>query len=344
MGAKFWKDLFQENTFKCYLSKRWFELTAETEALNYTTISTLIDELEEMLNESQVRELQRWPPQEGWPTVADQEENIIAMKDWILNRINWMNSNIGSPNDCSDVFVPDLVISKIHYKPLEEGGYSSKELEFIEITNNNSRTRDLTGYYIRELGISYQFLSNATVAANEKIYLSGDAAAFEDFYGFAPFGEFTRDLSNSSYKIILSDAYGNTIDEVWYTDSDPWPESADGDGPYLQLVDLNSDNSLASNWIASSETLSTKDVARLQQHILVYPNPTNGRITITLDPSETESLEFIIYNSLGQSVGSFELESSNLEINLSYLSNGIYYYHIKNKGELISQNKIIKRQ
>jgi hypothetical protein len=112
----------------------------------------------------------------------------------------------------------------------------------------------------------------------------------------------------------------------------------------LQLVDLNSDNSLASNWIASSETLSTKDVARLQQNILVYPNPTNGRITITLDSSETESLEFIIYNSLGQSVGSFKLESSNLEINLSYLSNGIYYYHIKNKGELISQNKIIKRQ
>ena len=135
------------------------------------------------------------------------------------------------------------MISKIHYKPLEEGGYSSKELEFIEITNNNSRTRDLTGYYIRELGISYQFLSNATVAANEKIYLSGDATAFEDFYGFAPFDEFTRDLSNSSYKIILSDAYGNTIDEVWYTDSDPWPESADGTGPYLQLVDLNSDNS-----------------------------------------------------------------------------------------------------
>jgi len=344
MGAKFWKDLFQENTFKCYLSKRWFELTTENQALNYITISTLIDEFAEVLNESQARELQRWPPQEGWPTVADQEVNIIAMKDWILNRINWMNSNIGSPNDCSDVFVPNLVISKIHYKPLEEGGYSSKELEFIEITNNSNLTIDLTGYYIRELGVSYQFLSNATVTANEKIYLSGDATAFEDFYGFAPFDEFTRDLSNSSYKIILSDAYGNTIDEVLYTDSDPWPESADGDGPYLQLVDLNSDNSLASNWIASSETLSTKDVARLQEHILVYPNPTNGIITIALDPSETESLEFIIYNSLGQSVGYFELDSNNLEINLSYLSNGIYYYHIENKGVLISQNKIIKRQ
>tara|TARA_B110000003_G_scaffold172618_1_gene172161 strand:- start:227 stop:2308 length:2082 start_codon:yes stop_codon:yes gene_type:complete len=342
MGAKFWKDFFQDSTFKCYLSKRWFELTAENKALNYSTIVSLIDEFIEVVNESQVRELQRWPPQDGWPTVADQEENIIAMKDWILNRINWMNANIGSPNDCLTISVPELVISKIHYKPIEEGGYSSKELEFIEITNNSNETINLTGYYIRELGISYQFLSDATVDENKKIYLSGDAAAFEDFYGFAPFGEFTRDLSNSSYKIILSDAFGNTIDEVCYTDSDPWPESADGDGPYLQLVDLNSDNSLASNWIASSETLSTKDVAHLQQHILVYPNPTKGNVTIKLGLSKTESLEFIIYNSLGQSVGYFKLDSNNLEINLSYLSKGVYYYHIKNKGEIISKNNIIK--
>lgn len=235
-------------------------------------------------------------PQDDWPTVADQSENIIAMKDWILNRINWMNSNIGSPNDCSDISVPDLVISKIHYKPLEDGGYSSKELEFIEITNNSNLTINLTGYYIRELGISYQFMSDATVAANEKIYLSGDAAAFEDYYGFAPSGEFTRDLSNSSYKIILADAFGNTIDEVWYTDSDPWPESADGTGPYLQLVDLNSDNSLASNWIASTETLSTEDIASSQPQIVVYPNPVKDLITIKFNTQKPEFLEFIIYN------------------------------------------------
>jgi hypothetical protein len=43
----------------------------------------------------------------------------------------------------------------------------------------------------------------------------------------------------------------------------------------------------------------------------VYPNPTKGNITISLDSSKTESLEFIIYNSLGQSVGYFELDSNN---------------------------------
>jgi hypothetical protein len=31
-----------------------------------------------------------------------------------------------------------------------------------------------------------------------------------------PFGQFTRNLSNKSQKIVLADAYGNTIDSVEY--------------------------------------------------------------------------------------------------------------------------------
>jgi len=267
-----------------------------------------------LLNESQQRELQRWPPEEGWPTVADQAENIIEMKGWIQERIAWMGANIGSSSNCLDVPVPALVISKIHYNPLEDAGYSSKELEFIEITNTSNQSVDLTGYYIRELGISYQFAANAVVDANQKMYLSSDPTIFENYYGFAPFGAFTRDLSNRSYNIILSDALGNTIDQVNYMDSDPWPEQADGEGPYLQLVDVNSDNSLASNWIASSQSLSIEDVATQKTQIIVYPNPTNGIVTIEYDFSNTDALEFSIYNSLGQSVGNFQLNSSNLQI------------------------------
>jgi hypothetical protein len=341
-GAKFWKDLFLDETFNCYLAKRWIELTAVNQTLNYLTITNLIDEYSNLLSESQVRELQRWPSQDNWPTVADQTENIIAMKDWIQNRINWMNTNIGSLNNCLDVSVPDLVISKIHYNPLEDGGYSSKELEFIEITNTSNESIDLTGYYIRELGISYQFPANASVTGNEKIYLSNDATVFENYYGFTPLGSFTRELSNSSYEIILSDAFGNSIDEVAYTDSAPWPEDADGTGPYLQLIDLNSDNSLASNWIASTQPLSIEDLASSQQQIAVYPNPTKGFVTIKLNTSKTEPLEFAIYNSLGQSVGEFKLNSNNLQLNFSHLSNGFYYYNIKNKGGVILRNKIIK--
>ena len=67
-------------------------------------------------------------------------------------------------------------------------------------------------------------------------------------------------------------------------------------------------------------------------------------ITIKFNTQKPEFLEFIIYNFLGQTVGHFELDSNNLQLNLSYLSNGLYYYHIKSKGEIISKNNIIKRQ
>ena len=343
-GAKFWKDLFSNDTFNCYLAKRWFELTTTNQPLNYSTITSLIDEFVSLLSESQVRELQRWPPQEGWPTVADQTENIAAMKIWIQNRIDWIDSNIGSFSNCLNVSVPDLVISKIHYNPQDDeaAGFSSKELEFIEITNNSSQNINLTGFYIRELGISYQFPVNSMVSGNQKIYLCSDSTVFEAYYGFAPFGEFSRDLSNSSYKIILSDAFGNTVDEVVYTDSTPWPEEADGSGSYLQLSDLDADNSLASNWIASSASLSMDSNANFQPQLLVYPNPTKGVVTIELISSRTEPLELSIYNSLGQFVVSFQLISNKSEINLSSLSNGFYYYTIKNNTGIILKNKIIK--
>ena len=45
---------------------------------------------------------------------------------------------------------------------------------------------------------------------------------------------------------------------------------------------------------------------------------------------------------MGQSVGDFVVHSSNLEINLSHLPSGFYYYNIKNKGVVISRDKIIK--
>ena len=236
------------------------------------------------------------------------------------------------------------MISKIHYNPQDDeaAGFSSKELEFIEITNNSSQNINLTGFYIRELGISYQFPVNSMVSGNQKIYLCSDSTVFEAYYGFAPFGEFSRDLSNSSYKIILSDAFGNTVDEVVYTDSTPWPEEADGSGSYLQLSDLDADNSLASNWIASSASLSMDSNANFQPQLLVYPNPTKGVVTIELISSRTEPLELSIYNSLGQFVVSFQLISNKSEINLSSLSNGFYYYTIKNNTGIILKNKIIK--
>ncbi|MEO9514103.1 MAG: CotH kinase family protein, partial [Flavobacteriaceae bacterium] len=298
-GAKFWKDLSQDATFKCYLAKRWFELTDENQALNYNTIENQIDEYVALLSESKERE------QERWRTVSDHLTNIAAMKVWIQNRINWISDNIGSTNNCLNVTVPNLVISKIHYNPLEDGEYSSKNLEYIEITNNTDQSVDLTGYYIRELGISYQFPANTSVTANQRIYLCSNTTAFENYYGISPFGQFTRNLSNSSYKIILSDAFGNTIDEVTYQDDTPWPENADGSGSYLELIDLNSDNSLASNW---------RDSTAPQLNITVDDsNPDEFEVSFTFDKAVTNF-----------DVSDIELDNANI-VSFAANFNGLEY-------------------
>tara|TARA_R110002126_G_scaffold291415_2_gene452255 strand:- start:28899 stop:30965 length:2067 start_codon:yes stop_codon:yes gene_type:complete len=338
-GAKFWKDLFLDPTFKCYWAKRWFQLTAANGPLHYNTIENKIDAYLNLLSESQTREQQRWD------TVAEQSNNITAMKSWIKNRINWINNTVGSSANCNNVSSPNLVITKINYHPLEDGDFSSKDLEFIEITNNSNQTIDLTGIYISELGISYQFPENSSVLGQQNIFLCNDPNAFESYYGIVPFDEFHRSLSNNSYKIRLADAFGNPIDEVTYNDDAPWPTDADGLGDYLQLNNINSDNNVASSWSSTSqETLSNKDFTFLDEKIVVYPNPTGGVLKFKLNSiSKDSSLEFILFNPLGQKIGVFQLNSSNSEIDLSSINNGLYYYTIKKGNKIIKKDKIIKR-
>ncbi|WP_439131833.1 CotH kinase family protein [Polaribacter sp.] len=335
-GTKFWKDLFRDKTFKCYFAKRWSELTTTNSALNYNVIEAKIDELRDLLRESQIREQQRWG------TVANHAENIAAIKIWIQNRIDWMDTNLGTFTNCQNVSTPNLVISKIHYHPLEDGDYSSKKLEFIEITNNSNTNVNLSGYYISELGISYQFPPNSSIAANKQIYLCNDSEVFEEYYGITPFGEYHRSLSNNSYHLVLADAFGNRIDEVMYNDENPWPAAADGLGAFLQLKDLNSDNNIARNWLANPYTLANTDIF-LENKIVVYPNPTNGNIYFRLNSkSKNITLHFRVFNAIGQKLGEFKIDNHNPKLGLHHLKKGMYYYTISNGTGIIKKDKIIK--
>ncbi|HRZ41887.1 MAG TPA: CotH kinase family protein [Bacteroidales bacterium] len=335
-GSKFWRDLYNNSTFKCYMAKRWLELTASGKPFNYTTLANQIDLLVLLLSESKNREQLRWG------TVGTQATNISEMKTWIQNRINWITTNIGSASACSGVQVPGLVISKIHYHPKDAGGYDSDDLEFIEITNHSNQVVTTTGYYIRELGISYQFPAGTSIAANQKIYLCSNVSVFSSYYGITPYGQFSRNLKNSSYHIILSDAFGNTIDEVFYSDSSPWPTTPDGDGPYLQLIDLNYDNSLASSWIASSLPLSAEDPVIYDLAVDVYPNPTRGVVNFSLGSFRGKELDLIIFNAYGQQVEAFSIGQANLQIDLSRHPAGMYLYSIRDGGVILLNGRLMK--
>jgi hypothetical protein len=322
VGAYFWSDLFNNSTFKCYLSKRFNEVTSAGEPLNYDYISSLIDDTAELISEALVRENERWS------TIDDFSEEIINMKSWLEERITWMRNNLGEFSDCNAVQTPALVITKIHYNPQETDTFpESDDLEFIEIKNTESTLVTLTGIYLLKLGVSYQFPQNATIQAGASIYLVGDAATFQNKYGITPFDTFTRDLSNKSQNLVLSDAFGNLIDEVEYLDKAPWPETADGDGFYLELIDINSDNSLATSWMASSsDVLSTNFFTNSEVDFTVYPNPVEEKLMIT---SKQTIQKISIFNLLGQQVKTLQVNFKSGEVNISKLNKGLYFLNLQ---------------
>ena len=319
VGPKFWKDLFNTSLFRCYLAKRWFELTEPEQPLNYDVLCARIDEIDAWISEGVGRDNQRWHQ------MNQHASELQSMKTWIQNRIDWLNQNIGSYDGCQDVELPPLVISKIHYHPEDWWAIDGDQLEFIEITNNGDAEVDLTGIYFRELGITYGFPVGSTLAGREALVLCSDSLAFIEYYNMVPFGQFDRNLSNKSENLVLADAWGNIIDQVHYYDSDPWPWEADGEGPYLQLIDLDLDNSLPESWTIGNDLTGIMENTA-NEGFGVFPNPTTGIVNIVGAPDG----EYRITNIMGQTLMAGPL---NDRIDVSKLPSGIYFITIGDKTQ-----------
>ncbi len=331
-GPKFWKDLFDTDLYRCYLARRWFELTEPGQPLNYDFVCSRIDEIDTWIAEAIERDNQRWNQ------MGQHAQYVNNMKNWIQQRINWLNQNIGSDQSCSNIDLPPLVISKIHYHPMDWWGIDGERLEFIEITNNGPNEVDLTGIYFRELGISYGFPNGSSIAPFEAILLCSDSIAFVERYEMTPFGQYTRHLSNKDENLVLADAWGNIIDEVHYFDDDPWPWQADGEGPYLELKDLDSDNSLAENWIIG-HYLNTNEFIESQQ-VAVFPNPVKNTVHV-------ETREVIIDGQLidltGNVVMHFNPSASDFRLDLGNLADGLYLLKMQVADGQIVFGKIVKQ-
>jgi hypothetical protein len=336
-GAKFWMDLYNNPTYKCYLSKRWNELTQPGQPLNYNSLVQYIDETVALISEAKVREEQKWTT-DVYPAVHFSPTEISDMKIWLSNRISWMTSNLGSFSGCNAVPIPALVINKINYNPLGATPAESDSLEFVEIKNTSNTTVNLTGVYFKELGLSYQFPAYSSVIAGGSIFLASNSTAFQTKYGIPAFGQFTRNLTNSSQKIVLADGFGNTIDSVEYFDASPWPTAADGVGSYLQLISTTLDNNLASSWIASSNNSLLTTSFDETSIISIYPNP----VTRFLNIRSIEPMSGIkIFDVSGKLIFDLKQKSKEIQTDWSKYPNGFYFVTIYDETDFITK-KIIK--
>jgi hypothetical protein len=318
-GPKFWKDLFSNQDFKCYLSKRWNELIQPGQPLNYSVIENLIDQTVATISEAEGRENTRWG------TLPNFSAEISGIKDWLKLRIAWMTANIGPYSNCSNVETPSLVITKIMYNPNTTVDFPvSNDQEFIEIQNTGPETIDLTGVYFSGTGFVYQFPAYSEIFPNSRKVLASNSAVFIAKYGISPSGQFTRNLSNKGEKLVLADGFGNPIDSVRYSNLPPWPD-ADGNGYYLDLIDPLSDNSIASNWTASTNTIVSVRETENNNNLKFYPTPVKNILTI--ESSNTIGI-VELYDFQGRLIRNIAVNSGIYKLDMSSCSSGIYLVQV----------------
>jgi len=333
VGAPFWRNFYYNSTFKCYLAKRWAELTAAGQALNYDEIVKLIDQTAALISETVPRE------QTKWNTVGSHTTNIANMKTWLKARITWMTQQYGSYAACANVVVPKLVISKINYNPQATALIVGDSLEFIEIANAGTQVANLTGVYFRELGLTYQFPANKTLNAGDRLILASNARLFELHYGLKPFGQYSRKLSNDSENLVLVDGFGNVITRVEYRDSDPWPKEADGKGKYLEIIDLYADNNDPANWRASDGLLVGLETL-IADIIKIFPVPASTFITVSAGLLTVNS--YSIADLTGRTLMSGTMPYDNI-IHINELKPNVYLLRLRlENGEEVVKKLMVR--
>ena len=88
----------------------------------------------------------------------------------------------------------------------------------------------------------------------------------------------------------------------------------------------------------SLDQLADLDESPLLPSVEIYPNPSDGNFEILL--SNAASAQLNIVDALGRSVRSFVI--SNGQASLELTKSGVYFFHIRSSGELITRKVIVK--
>lgn len=177
-----------------------------------------------------------------------------------------------------------LVINEIMYRAAD----AADSDDWVELYNPANSAVNLLNWSLSDAGNSF-FFANTTLAADGYLVAVRATALFATVYpavtnyvGDLPFG-----LSSASDTVRLADPNGCVVDAVAYTSSAPWPEAPNGAGPTLALQWPTLDNSLASNWQASTNNGGTPGAANggtpptNQSPVVTITSPTSG-ISITV--------------------------------------------------------------
>ncbi len=122
---------------------------------------------------------------------------------------------------------PPLRITEINYHPYAPpvgSPYTDDDFEYIEILNTGNAAVNLQNVRLTS-AVDFTF-PNVSINPGQRVLVVKNAAAFATRYntaGLTILGQYTGTLSDSSDNVVLLDPFNQLIDQVNYSDTDPWP-------------------------------------------------------------------------------------------------------------------------
>ncbi len=188
-----------------------------------------------------------------WDITAKNGTHSLALIDSNFDNdspVNWsqQRTNFEYTPMAENVFdgtqFPDytgLEINEIHFQP---GNF---KLEFIELKNNGNIPIFLGD--VRFQGVNFTFVDTDIIFPNNYVVVARNFSDFVSFYGVTPNGSYVSGaLNNTGENLLLIDLFGNTIDQVNYSNSSPWDTGTNDNEHSLALRPGGLNNALASSW------------------------------------------------------------------------------------------------
>jgi len=274
---------------------------------------------------------------------------VKAGENWsALRKIKFLNTN----EDFSK-----LKVTEIHYHPTDSiigtDTISGKSFEFFELKNTGEKSLNLSGIKFTS-SIEYMYPTNEILAPKQFHVIASKPKWFYDRHGRIPSGNFEKNFSNSGEQVVITSAAGNEIINVTYSDTEPWPEEADGAGNSLSAKLRYPEGSPNEPEYWKNSTLfdgspfaddpgiidSNDEIEILSNTVAIYPNPTKGSIKIKISGLQQKAtLE--IFTIQGQLLTKSTITNNSIfDMSTLPINPGIVIFKIKTAGRT-SVNKII---
>jgi hypothetical protein len=144
-----------------------------------------------------------------------------------------------------------VVINEINYNSAPDFDVE----DWIELYNPSDQPLNISGWHLKDDNNAHDFVFSAATAINpyDFLVICRDTIAFRRLFPKVNHyvGNINFGLSRGGDQVRVFNSLAVLIDSVAFDDKPPWTDAPDGNGPLLELIDPDLNNTLPENWQGS---------------------------------------------------------------------------------------------